>query len=64
MYTLKLFYQFWDTSKILPWAIYLKETNIKIFNCLYGFRGHYVKIRDVCMDFEPCSNHYSYLYSF
>ena len=24
------------------------------FNSLYGLRGRCLKIRDVCMDFEPC----------
>ena len=27
---------------------------IKNFNSLYGFGGRCLKIRDVCMDFEPC----------
>ena len=26
---------------------------IKKFKCLYGFGGHCLKIRDICMDFEP-----------
>ena len=26
---------------------------IKNFKSLYGFGGHFLKIRDVCMDFEP-----------
>ena len=34
MSTLKLFYQFCDSCKILPWAIYFKETEIKFFKCL------------------------------
>ena len=25
----------------------------KYFKSLYGFRGRFLKIRDVCMDFEP-----------
>ena len=37
MYTLKPFYQFCDSCKIPPWAIYFKETNIKFFTCLHGF---------------------------
>ena len=27
---------------------------IKIFKSLYGFGGRFLKIRDVCMDFDPC----------
>ena len=27
--------------------------NHKNFKSLYGFGGHCLKIRDVCMDFEP-----------
>ena len=27
---------------------------LKIFKSLYGFGGRCLKIRDVCMDFEPC----------
>ena len=27
---------------------------MKNFKSLYGFGGLYLKIRDVCMDFEPC----------
>ena len=61
MYTLKPLYQFCDSCKILPRAIYFKETNIKSFKCLYGFRGHYLKMRDVCVDFEPCSKRYSFV---
>ena len=52
MYTLKPFYQFCDS------CIYFKETNIKFFKCLYGFKGHYLKMRDVCVDFEPCATCY------
>ena len=26
---------------------------IKNFKSLYGFGGHFLKIRDLCMDFEP-----------
>ena len=26
---------------------------IKNFKSLYGFGGHFLKIRDICMDFEP-----------
>ena len=33
MNTLKSFYQFCDSCKILPWAIYFKENNIKFFKC-------------------------------
>ena len=29
---------------------------IRNFNSLYGFGGRRVKIRDVCMDFEPYFN--------
>ena len=64
MYTLKPFYQFCDRCKILPWAIYFKETNIKFFKCLHGFRGYYLKMRDACMDFEPCSKRYIALSQF
>ena len=55
MYTLKPFYQFCDS------CIYFKETNIKFFKCLYGFKGQYLKITDVCVDFEPCSKRYSFV---
>ena len=45
-----------------PTMYHLKEAEMKImyvcpfFNhkSLYGFGGHCLKIRDVCMDFEPC----------
>ena len=47
MYNLKPFYQFCDS------CIHFKETNIKFFKCSYGFKGHYRKMRDVCVDFEP-----------
>ena len=39
----------------------IKETNITFLKCIYGFRGHYMKMRDVCMDFKPCSKHYSFV---
>ena len=28
---------------------------------IYGFKGHYLKMRDVCADFEPCSKCYSFV---
>ena len=60
MYTLKPFYQFCDSCKTLSWAIYFKKTNIK-FLSLYGSRGHYLKMSDVFMDFEPYSKRYSFV---
>ena len=29
------------------------KTDLKKFKSLYGFEGRFVKIRDVCIDFEP-----------
>ena len=68
MQTLKIFYQFCDNCKILSCKFYLKEGEIKIamfanfkeyhgnhkkLKSLYDFGGRCLKIRDVCMDFEP-----------
>ena len=42
-------------------ATILKTTNFKKirneenFESLYGLGGHHLKIREVCMDLEPCS---------
>ena len=67
--TLKIFHHFCDNCKILSCTYYLKEAAMKIalfahfkeyhenhklkLNSLYGFRGRFLKIRDVCKDFEP-----------
>ena len=65
---LKICYQFCGNCKILSCTYYLKEAEKKIvifvhfkeyhgnhknFKSLYGFGGRSLKIRDVCMDFEP-----------
>ena len=64
--TLKIFYQFCDNCKILSCTSYLNEAKMKIemFNqfkeyhgnhvkTLYDFGGRCLKIRDVCINFEP-----------
>ena len=63
------FYQFSDNCKIPSRTCNLKEAAMKIamfshfkefhgnhknFKSLYGFEGSCIKIRDACMDFEPC----------
>ncbi len=63
-----MFHQFCDNCKILSCTYYLKEAEMKIamfvhfkeyhgnqknFKSLYGFGRRCLKIRDVCMDFEP-----------
>ena len=67
--TLIYFYQFSDNCKIPSCTYNLKEAAMKIamfahfkeyhgnhknFKSLYGFGGRCIKIRDACMDFEPC----------
>ena len=64
----KIFHQFCDNCKIPSCNFCLKEAEMKIamfshfkdydgnhknFKSLYGFGGRCLKIRDVCMDFEP-----------
>ena len=66
--SLKMFHQFCDNCKTPSCNFYLKEAEMKItmfahfkdyhgnhknFKSTYGFGGRCVKIRDVCMDFEP-----------
>ena len=65
---LKFFYPFCDKFKILSCTYYLKEAEMKItafvhfkeyhgnhknFTSLYDIGKRCLKIRDVCMDFEP-----------
>ena len=69
IWTLFFFYQFSDNCKIPSCTYNLKEAAMKIamfahfkehhgnhknFKSLYGFGGRCIKIRDACMDFEPC----------
>ena len=61
MYTLQPFYQFCDSCKILPWVIYFKETKIKFFKCYNLWFQGTLSMRDVCVDFEPCSKCYSFV---
>ena len=35
---------------------------MKNFKSLYGFGGRCLKIRDVCMDFEPCFKVHNFVY--
>ena len=65
--TLKISYQFCDNRKIPSCTYYLKEAEkiamlvhlnsiteiIKNFKSLYDSGGHCLKIRDLCMNFEP-----------
>ena len=66
--SLKNFHQFCDNCNIPSCNFYLKEAEMKIamfahfkdyhgnhknFKSLYGFGWRCLKIRDVCMDFEP-----------
>ena len=66
IWTLKIFYQSCDNCKIPSCTYYLKEAEMKMAmfphfkeyhgnykKCLYDFGGRCLKIRDVCMDFEP-----------
>ena len=43
----------WDENHCLPILKSITEI-MKTFKSLYGFGGRCLKIRDVCMDFEPC----------
>ena len=61
-------YQFCDNCKILSCTFYLKKGEMKIamfahfkeyhrnhkkIKSLYDLEGRYLKLRDVCIDFEP-----------
>ena len=35
-------------------AFYRDNKNEQLFEHMYGFGGRRLKIRDVCMDLEPC----------
>ena len=61
-YKLKIFYQFCDNCKICHAPTIWKKLfahckeyhrNHKHFKSLHDFGGCFLKIRDVCMDFEP-----------
>ena len=68
------FYQFSDNCKIPSCTYNLKEAAMKIamfahfkeyhgnhknLKSLYGFGGRCIKIKDACMDFEPCFKVYN-----